>query len=125
MLRTTDCGALTLADQGKEVTLAGWVQKIRNKGFMLWVDLRDRYGITQVIFDEERTPKAIFDAAQDLGKEYVIQIRGKVIERESKNPQLSTGEIEILATDLQLLNAAKVPPFTIEDQTDGGEELRM
>ena len=125
MLRTTDCGALTLADQGKEVTLAGWVQKIRNKGFMLWVDLRDRYGITQVIFDEERTPKAIFDAAQDLGREYVIQIRGKVIERESKNPQLSTGEIEILATDLQLLNAAKVPPFTIEDQTDGGEELRM
>ena len=125
MLRTTDCGALTLADQGKEVTLAGWVQKIRNKGFMLWIDLRDRYGITQVIFDEERTPKAIFDAAQDLGREYVIQIRGKVIERESKNPQLSTGEIEILATDLQLLNAAKVPPFTIEDQTDGGEELRM
>ena len=125
MLRTTDCGALTLADQGKEVTLAGWVQKIRNKGFMLWIDLRDRYGITQVIFDEERTPKAIFDAAQGLGREYVIQIRGKVIERESKNPQLSTGEIEILATDLQLLNAAKVPPFTIEDQTDGGEELRM
>ncbi len=125
MLRTTDCGALTLADQGKEVTLAGWVQKIRNKGFMLWIDLRDRYGITQVIFDEERTPKAVFDAAQDLGREYVIQIRGKVIERESKNPQLSTGEIEILATDLQLLNAAKVPPFTIEDQTDGGEELRM
>ena len=125
MLRTTDCGALTLADQGKEVTLAGWVQKIRNKGFMLWVDLRDRYGITQVIFDEERTPKAIYDAAQGLGREYVIQIRGKVIERESKNPQLSTGEIEILATDLQLLNAAKVPPFTIEDQTDGGEELRM
>ena len=125
MLRTTDCGALTLADQGKDVTLAGWVQKIRNKGFMLWIDLRDRYGITQVIFDEERTPKAIFDAAQDLGREYVIQIRGKVIERESKNPQLSTGEIEILATDLQLLNAAKVPPFTIEDQTDGGEELRM
>ena len=125
MLRTTDCGALTLADQGKEVTLAGWVQKIRNKGFMLWIDLRDRYGITQVIFDEERTPKAVFDAAQDLGREYVIQIRGKVIERESKNPQLSTGEIEILATDLKLLNAAKVPPFTIEDQTDGGEELRM
>ena len=125
MLRTTDCGALTLADQGKDVTLAGWVQKIRNKGFMLWIDLRDRYGITQVIFDEERTPKAVFDAAQDLGREYVIQIRGKVIERESKNPQLSTGEIEILATDLQLLNAAKVPPFTIEDQTDGGEELRM
>ena len=125
MLRTTDCGALTLADQGKEVTLAGWVQKIRNKGFMLWIDLRDRYGITQVIFDEERTPKAIYDAAQGLGREYVIQIRGKVIERESKNPQLSTGEIEILATDLQLLNAAKVPPFTIEDQTDGGEELRM
>ena len=82
MLRTTDCGALTLADQGKEVTLAGWVQKIRNKGFMLWIDLRDRYGITQVIFDEERTPKAVFDAAQALGREYVIQIRGKVIERE-------------------------------------------
>lgn len=92
---------------------------------MLWVDLRDRYGVTQIIFDEERSPKAIMSLAQSLGREYVIQVKGKVIERESKNPQLPTGDIEILAQELTLLNAAKTPPFTIEDDTDGGEELRM
>ena len=92
---------------------------------MLWVDLRDRYGITQVIFDEERTSKEVMDKAQDLGREFVIQVSGRVIERESKNPNLPTGDIEILASDLVILNAAKTPPFTIENETDGGEELRM
>ena len=125
MLRTTHCGALTLDQLGEEVTLAGWVQKSRDKGFMLWVDLRDRYGITQIIFDEERTPKSVMELAQSLGREFVIQVTGKVIERESKNPNLPTGEIEILAQSLTLLNQAKTPPFTIENETDGGEELRM
>ena len=125
MLRTTNCGALTLAQLGEEVTLAGWVQKTRDKGFMLWVDLRDRYGVTQVIFDEERTPKAVMEKAQNLGREFVIQVKGTVIERESKNPNLPTGDIEILADDLVVLNQAKTPPFTIENETDGGEELRM
>ena len=125
MLRTNNCGALTLAQLGEEVTLAGWVQKTRDKGFMLWVDLRDRYGITQVIFDEERTPKAVMEKAQNLGREFVIQVKGTVIERESKNPNLPTGDIEILAADLVVLNQAKTPPFTIENETDGGEELRM
>ena len=125
MLRTTNCGALTLAQLGEEVTLAGWVQKTRDKGFMLWVDLRDRYGITQIIFDEERSPKQVMKQAQGLGREFVIQVTGTVIERESKNPKLPTGEIEILAQSLIILNQAKTPPFTIENETDGGEELRM
>ena len=125
MLRTTHCGALTLDQLGEEVTLAGWVQKSRDKGFMLWIDLRDRYGITQIIFDEERTPKSVMELAQSLGREFVIQVTGTVIERESKNPNLPTGEIEILAQSLTLLNQAKTPPFTIENETDGGEELRM
>ncbi|MGB0366862.1 MAG: aspartate--tRNA ligase [Flavobacteriaceae bacterium] len=125
MLRTTNCGALTLAQLGEEVTLAGWVQKTRDKGFMLWVDLRDRYGITQIIFDEERSPKSVMELAQSLGREFVIQVTGTVIERESKNPKIPTGEIEILAQSLTILNQAKTPPFTIENETDGGEELRM
>ena len=125
MLRTTNCGALTLAQLGEEVTLAGWVQKTRDKGFMLWVDLRDRYGITQIIFDEVRSSKEIMAQAQGLGREFVIQVTGKVIERESKNPKLPTGEIEVLAQSLIILNQAKTPPFTIENETDGGEELRM
>jgi len=125
MLRTTHCGALTLDQLGEEVTLAGWVQKSRDKGFMLWIDLRDRYGITQIIFDEERTPQPVMELAQSLGREFVIQVTGKVIERESKNPKRPTGEIEILARALTLLNQAKIPPFTIENETDGGEELRM
>ena len=125
MLRTTHCGALTLDQLGEEVTLAGWVQKSRDKGFMLWIDLRDRYGITQIIFDEERTPQAVMESAQSLGREFVIQVTGTVIERESKNPNLPTGEIEILAQSLTILNQAKTPPFTIENDTDGGEELRM
>ena len=125
MLRTNNCGALTLAQLGEEVTLAGWVQKTRDKGFVLWVDLRDRYGLTQIIFDEERTSKEVMEKARSLGREFVIQVQGTVIERESKNPNIPTGDIEILATDLTVLNAAKTPPFTIENETDGGEELRM
>ena len=125
MLRTTHCGALTLDQLGEEVTLAGWVQKSRDKGFMLWIDLRDRYGITQIIFDEERTPQSVMESAQSLGREFVIQVTGTVIERESKNPNLPTGEIEILVQSLTILNQAKTPPFTIENDTDGGEELRM
>ena len=125
MLRTTNCGALRLSEVGQKVTLSGWVQKTRNKGFMLWVDLRDRYGITQIIFDEERSPRRVFKEAQQLGREYVIQIEGEVIERESKNPNMKTGGIEVLANRLTLLNPSSTPPFTIEDDTDGGEELRM
>jgi len=125
MYRTHHCGELSLEHLNQTVTLSGWVQKNRNKGFIIWTDLRDRYGITQLIFDEERTPKAIFEKAQGLGREFVIQIQGKVIERESKNANMNTGDIEVLVENLTLLNASKTPPFTIEDQTDGGEELRM
>ena len=125
MYRTHDCGALRIEDLNQTVTLAGWVQKTRNKGFIVWVDLRDRYGLTQLVFDEERSPKAVFEKAQSLGREFVIQIKGKVIERESKNPKLKTGAIEVLVEQLNILNTSKTPPFTIEDKTDGGEELRM
>ena len=125
MYRTHDCGALSLEQLNQTVKLAGWVQKNRNKGFIVWVDLRDRYGITQLVFDEERTPKEVFKTAQGLGREFVIQVKGTVIERESKNPNMATGAIEVLVEELKVLNTAKTPPFTIEDQTDGGEELRM
>ncbi|PDH45903.1 MAG: aspartate--tRNA ligase, partial [Flavobacteriales bacterium MED-G15] len=125
MLRSHHCGALSESDLNQEVTLAGWVQKVRNKGFIVWVDLRDRYGITQLVFDEKRTSEAVFKKSAELGREDVIQIKGTVIERESKNPNLPTGGIEILATELTLLNKAQTPPFTIENQTDGGDELRM
>jgi len=125
MYRTHHCGALRIEDLKQSVTLSGWVQKSRNKGFIVWVDLRDRYGITQLVFDEERTPKAVFEKAQNLGREFVIQIRGSVIERESKNPNMNTGAVEVLVEELTVLNEAQTPPFTIEDQTDGGEELRM
>ena len=125
MYRTHDCGALSLEQLNQTVTLAGWVQKNRNKGFIVWIDLRDRYGITQLVFDEERTPKEVFETAQGLGREFVIQVKGTVIERESKNPNMATGAIEVLVEELSVLNTSKTPPFTIEDQTDGGEELRM
>ena len=125
MLRTNNCGELNLAHVGNKVTLSGWVQKTRNKGFMIWVDLRDRYGITQIIFDEERTDKKTLEMAQNLGREFVIQVEGTVIERESKNPNMITGAIEILAESFKILNESKTPPFTIENETDGGEELRM
>ncbi|MEB8346460.1 aspartate--tRNA ligase [Flavobacteriaceae bacterium KMM 6898] len=125
MYRSQTCGQLRLSDINKEVVLSGWVQKVRDKGFMMWVDLRDRYGITQLIFDEERTSKEIMEQARSLGREFVIQIHGKVIERSSKNPNMSTGDIEILVSNLVILNKSLLPPFTIEDQTDGGEDIRM
>ena len=125
MYRTHHCGELSLEHLNQSVTLSGWVQKNRNKGFIIWTDLRDSYGITQLIFDEERTPKGVFEKAQGLGREFVIQIQGTVIERESKNANMSTGDIEVLVDNLSVLNASKTPPFTIEDKTDGGEELRM
>jgi len=125
MYRSHNCGELTISHVHSEVLLAGWVQKVRNKGFMIWVDLRDRYGVTQLIFDEERTPGAIFELAGELGREFVIKVKGAVIERESKNPSIPTGEIEILVSELDILNESQVPPFTIEDTTDGGEDLRM
>lgn len=125
MYRTHTNNELRLENVGQQVTLSGWTQKIRDKGFMIWVDLRDRYGITQLIFDEERTPKEIMEKAKTLGREFVVKIQGKVIERESKNSNIPTGDIELLVTDLEILNKSSVPPFTIEDKTDGGEELRM
>jgi aspartyl-tRNA synthetase len=125
MFRSHTNGELRLEHVNQEVTLSGWVQKVRDKGFMIWVDLRDRYGITQLIFDEERTNKSLIEQANTLGREFVIQVKGKVIEREAKNKNIPTGEIEILVTELTILNVAKLPPFTIEDETDGGDELRM
>ena len=125
MFRTHTNGELSLKNLNETVTLAGWVQTIRDKGFMIWVDLRDRYGITQLVFDEERTSKDLLEKAKNLGREFVIQVEGKVIERASKNPKIPTGEIEILVEKLTVLNESVLPPFTIEDETDGGEELRM
>jgi len=125
MYRTHSCGALNASDINKEVTLSGWVQKSRDKGFMIWIDLRDRYGLTQLIFDEERSAADLMERAKKLGREFVIQITGTVIERQSKNPNMKTGEIEVLVSKLTLLNESKTPPFTIEDTTDGGEDLRM
>jgi aspartyl-tRNA synthetase len=125
MYRSHTNGELKISTIGQEVVLSGWVQKIRDKGFMIWVDLRDRYGITQLIFDTDRTDKAIIEQAKKLGREFVIQVKGTVIERQSKNNKIATGDIEILVSELKILNEAKLPPFTIEDETDGGEELRM
>ena len=125
MYRSHHCGQLRTSNINEEVTLSGWVQKSRDKGFVIWVDLRDRYGITQLIFDADRTSETMMSMAKSLGREFVIQVTGTVIERSSKNPNLDTGDIEILVSKLTVLNEAVVPPFTIEDQTDGGEELRM
>lgn len=125
MFRTHTNGELSLKNLNEEVTLSGWVQTIRDKGFMIWIDLRDRYGITQLVFDQERSSAALLEEAKKLGREFVIQVTGKVIERASKNPKIPTGEIEILVEKLTVLNNSELPPFTIEDETDGGEELRM
>ena len=125
MYRTHNCGELRKSDIGKQVSLSGWVQKMRDKGFIIWVDLRDRYGISQLIFDEQRTSKDLLNQAKSLGREFVIQIDGEVIERASKNQNIPTGDIEILVKTLTILNSSTTPPFTIEDNTDGGEELRM
>ncbi len=125
MYRSNTCGELNAQSIGKKVVLSGWIQKVRDKGFVTWVDLRDRYGITQLVFDEDRTPKALLETAKTLGREAVIQIKGEVIERASKNKNIATGEIEVLVSELTLLNESLVPPFTIEDETDGGEDIRM
>jgi len=125
MYRTHNCGELRLKNLDQQVTLSGWVQKSRNKGFMLWIDLRDRFGVSQLIFDEQRSSKDLFEKAKTLGREFVIQVKGSVIERTSKNRNIATGEIEILVSELTVLNESLTPPFTIEDKTDGGEELRM
>lgn len=125
MFRTHNNGELSIDNLNEEVCLCGWAQTIRDKGFMMWIDLRDRYGITQLILDEDRTSKEILDQAKKIGREYVIQVKGKVVDRASKNPKIPTGEIEILVSELNILNEAQLPPFTIEDETDGGEELRM
>jgi len=125
MYRSHNCGELRASHNNTEVTLSGWVQGIRNKGFMIYLDLRDRYGITQLYFDEERTSKDLMEKAQKLGREFVIQVKGTVIERASKNPNIPTGDIEILVSELNILNASLIPPFTIEDETDGGDDIRM
>lgn len=125
MLRTHNCGELRFDDIDKQVTLCGWVQKVRDKGGMIWIDLRDRYGVTQLVFDEGKTSKEILEVARKLGREYVIQTTGIVLERYAKNDKIPTGDIEIDVNNLEILNASKTPPFTIEDETDGGDELRM
>ena len=125
MYRSYTCGELREEHIDREVVLSGWVQKVRDKGFVVWIDLRDRYGITQLLFDEERSEATILEKARNLGREFVIQAKGKVLERSSKNPKLPTGNIEVLVSELKVLNTALLPPFTIEDQTDGGDDLRM
>ena len=124
MYRTKTCGELRLADNGVEVTLAGWVQKVRKMGGMTFVDLRDRYGITQLVFNES-VNAALCEQANRLGREYCIQAKGVVGERQSKNDKIATGDIEILVSELTVLSPSAVPPFTIEDNTDGGDDLRM
>ncbi|EIM77112.1 aspartyl-tRNA ligase [Nitritalea halalkaliphila LW7] len=125
MYRTHTCGALRLEHVGQEVTLAGWVQRVRNKGGLVWIDLRDRYGLTQLILEETSSSEELLRQATSLGREFVVQARGQVIERASKNDKLPTGDIEIRVQALEVLNPAKLPPFLIEDETDGGEDLRM
>ncbi|NJN40951.1 MAG: aspartate--tRNA ligase [Flammeovirgaceae bacterium] len=125
MLRTHTCGELRKSDVGHEVTLAGWVQRIRDKGSLLWIDLRDRYGITQLFLEDGKSDKLLVAKVRELGREYVIQITGTVTERSSKNDKIPTGEIEVVPSAIEILNTSKVPPFTIEDNTDGGDDLRM
>ena len=127
MYRDKTCGELRLSDAGRKVTIAGWVQRSRKMGGMTFVDVRDRYGITQVVFNtsENEEENNLFNAANTLGREYVVQISGTVAERTSKNANIPTGEIEIIAEDLKVLNKSDIPPFTIEDNTDGGDDLRM
>jgi len=125
MLRTHTCGELRESNIGQIVTLSGWVQRLRDKGGMVWIDLRDRYGMTQLMFDEKSTAADLLKTSKSVGREFVVTATGKVIERVSKNEKMSTGNIEIQVTELKVLNPSEVPPFMIEDETDGGEELRM
>ena len=124
MYRTNTCGELRLSDAGKNVTLAGWVQRVRRMGGMSFVDIRDRYGITQLVFNEAEN-KELCDRANRLGREFCIQATGTVNQRESKNPHLPTGDIEIIARELTVLSESETPPFTIEENTDGGDDIRM
>lgn len=125
MLRTHTCGELRLSDVNKTVTLTGWVQRTRDKGSLLWIDLRDRYGITQLFLEEGKTDTQALQVARSLGREYVVKVQGTVVERLSKNDKMPTGDIEVKVSSIEILNASKVPPFTIEDNTDGGDDLRM
>ncbi|KAA6440713.1 aspartate--tRNA ligase [Dyadobacter flavalbus] len=125
MLRTNTCGELSLEHVNQEVVLCGWVQRIRDKGGMIWLDLRDRYGLTQLLFEEGKTPSQVLETARSLGREFVISAKGIVIERIAKNDKIATGAIEIRVSELTVLNAAKLPPFLIEDETDGGDDIRM
>lgn len=125
MLRTHTCGQIRLSEANQTVTLSGWVQKIRDKGGMIWIDLRDRYGITQLIFEEGKSDSQLIEKVRALGREFVVQATGKVQERLAKNDKIETGEIEVWVENLEILNPAKLPPFLIEDETDGGDELRM
>ena len=124
MYRTHTCGCLRADDVNRTVTLAGWVQKVRNLGAMTFIDLRDRYGITQIVV-EEHSPAEARETACKLGREWVVQVTGKVVERSSKNPKMATGDIEVAAEKVVVLHEAEVPPFTIEETSDGGDDLRM
>ena len=125
MYRSHTCGALNESNIGQQVVLAGWAHKIRDKGFVIWIDLRDRYGITQLVLDQDRCNANLLEQARTIGREFVVQVKGTVVARDSKNPKIPTGAIEILVAELHVLNPSVTPPFTIEDETDGGEELRM
>ncbi len=125
MYRSHNCGELRISNAGEQVTLSGWIQKVRNKGGMIWVDLRDRYGITQLVLEEGVSRKESISTAKKLGREFVVSVSGEVIERFSKTTKIATGEIEIKVSEISILNSSSTPPFTIEDETDGGEELRM
>jgi len=125
MLRTHTCGELRLSDVNKQITLTGWVQRTRDKGSLLWIDLRDRYGITQLFLEEGKTDASLLQTARQTGREYVLKVQGTVVERMSKNDKMPTGDIEIKVSSIEVLNPSKVPPFTIEDNTDGGDDLRM
>ena len=125
MLRTHTCGELRIGHVNQTVTLTGWVQRLRDKGSLMWIDLRDRYGITQLFLEEGKTDAALLTAARALGREFVVKVTGTVSERQSKNDKIATGDIEIKVTQLDVLNPSKLPPFTIEDETDGGDDIRM
>ena len=125
MLRTNTCGELRIKHAQQSVTLTGWVQRTRDKGSLLWIDLRDRYGITQLFLEEGKSNPGLLETARKLGREYVVKVTGIVVERMSKNDKMPTGDIEIRVEALEILNPSKVPPFTIEEETDGGDDLRM
>ena len=125
MYRSHNCGELRIEHVGQDVKLSGWVHKIRDKGSLLWIDLRDRYGITQIIIDINESSKDLVNQVKKIGREYVVSVKGIVKERQSKNPNIKTGDIEISLSEVEILNESKIPPFTIDDNTDGGDELRM